>query len=107
MRKAMRLPGLMLASLALVGASATAASASGHSGADRPGQQARGADSHPAPPSDEGNKCGNGTETTDGDAQVTVICGADDVTIHNEQGITPSLATAILGGIGGIIGDGG
>ncbi|MFF9813455.1 hypothetical protein [Streptomyces sp. NPDC014006] len=99
MRKAMRLPGLMLASLALVGASATAASASGQFGADRPGQQARGAD--------EGNKCGNGTKTTDGDAQVTVICGADHVTIHNEQGITPSLATAIIGGIGGIVGGGG
>ncbi|MEV6317102.1 hypothetical protein [Streptomyces sp. NPDC051776] len=96
MHKAMRVPGMMLASLALVGTSATAASAYSPSGADRPGQQAHGGGSHAAPPADEGNRCGNGTESGDGDAQVTVVCGAKgDVHIHNEQGITPSLAEAI------------
>ena len=87
---------MMLASLALVGASATAASAYSPSGADHPGQQARGGSSHAAPPADEGNQCGNGTESGDGDAQVTVVCGTKgDVHIHNEQGITPSLVEAI------------
>jgi hypothetical protein len=50
-RKAMRLPGLMLVTLALVGASATVASANGQVGTDR---SARGADGHQAPSSDEG-----------------------------------------------------
>jgi hypothetical protein len=105
MHKKMWLPGMMLASLALVGASATAASAYSPAGADRPGQQARGGGSHAAPPADEGNQCGNGTETGDGDAQVTVVCGTQgNVHIDNEQGITPSIVDAIGGVIAGIAG---
>ncbi|MFJ9967930.1 hypothetical protein [Streptomyces avermitilis] len=102
----------MLASLALVGASVTAASADGQAGADQLGQQPRGAHGRLDPPSDDVNKCGNGTATqpsgTSGDSQTAIVCGANGpVIIHNEQGITPGLATAILGGIGGIIGGGG
>jgi hypothetical protein len=100
MLKRMGLPGLMLASLALVGASATAASA--QSDAGRPGQ--RDAISHSRPTPTDNNICGNGNETepsgSGGDSQNAVVCvdGDDNyVEIHNEQGVTAGLVDALLG----------
>jgi hypothetical protein len=101
MLKRMGLPGLMLASLALVGASATAASA--QSDAGRPGQ--RDAISHSrSGPTD--NICGNDNETdpsgSGGESQNAVVCvdGDDNyVEIHNEQGITADVVDALLGAL--------